>query len=105
MITCGDEGGDVLGERFQPLVLVGAAVREGGFDDGEVLRMLHVCVGDGDGDGDGDDDEQQQQQQALPIHIPAPPSYPLANILFQLQGLRLTPPAHALLILLGVSDV
>ena len=92
-----------MGERFGPLVLVGAAVREAGFDDGEVLRMVHVGVGDGD--GDDEQQQQQQQQQALRIRIPAPPSYPLANILFQLQGLRLNPLAHALLILLGVSDV
>ena len=99
-------------------------MREAGFIDGQVLKLVHLSA-DSNDDGDGGTSHvtchaaQLNPDVAAPLQVPTAPSYAVASILFQLQGggraaalalgrltmfagLTLSPAAHALLLLLGV---
>jgi hypothetical protein len=77
-------------------------VREAGFHDGQVLKIIHLPAedeadADADADADGSkshvmchgsriDPDSCQQVQTMSLRVPTAPSYAVANILFQLQG-------------------
>ncbi len=93
---------------------VAAAVRDAGFHDGQVLKLVHLSADvDDANDANADgitshvvsysclDPDTSQHEQTPPVRVPTAPSFAVANILFQLQSLSLSPAAHALLLLLG----
>ncbi len=104
-----------LQQRFAPLSLVcptpnittvflsyihmqaAAAVREAGFNDTAVLKIVHLCTGSGvaaEGDESAPhitcqgqrENRETMEEECVSVCVPTAPSYAVAGVLFQLQG-------------------